>query len=363
MKKIAIVIDSLTGGGAEKVMLTLSQALIELGHSVTLLSLHAHCAYEIPEGIDYHHLFEGKISKVDRFFHLKSSVKKLENWFTTYQQQHGQFDLILSNLDKSNNLLAESQLNKLFFVIHNSVEEELSRQKKLGPLAYWYLKKSKARLSNKSLVTVSKGIEEEIVNNNRITPRSITTIYNPFDFNDIKERADQQNSDIPTEPYVIHVGRLARQKRHDVLFEAFKNVDKKYKLVLLCNKTSKAIKLAKKYGIEDRLILPGFQTNPYNWIKNAKALVLSSDFEGLPTVLIESLACNTLCVSTACPHGPDEILTGKLSDFLVPRRSPEALSNALNKALKSELKPTDAEILTKIDATTIAREYLTLAQP
>ena len=51
-----------------------------------------------------------------------------------------------------------------------------------------------------------------------------------------------------------------------------------------------------------KFISPGFQDNPYNWIKHAEALVISSDYEGLPTVLLEAIAVNTKVVSTDCPH-------------------------------------------------------------
>jgi len=89
--------------------------------------------------------------------------------------------------------------------------------------------------------------------------------------------------------------------------------------------------------------------------------VLSSDYEGLPTVLLEALAVNTKVVSTDCPHGPDEILTGPLSDFLVARRDPKALAEAIDKVLKSDLKLSEADILSKVPASEIAQQYLNLA--
>jgi glycosyltransferase involved in cell wall biosynthesis len=156
------------------------------------------------------------------------------------------------------------------------------------------------------------------------------------------------------------VGRLAKQKRHDVLFEAFSQVDAKYKLVLLCNKPDRARKLAQKFGVQDRLVLPGFQTNPYNWIKNAEALVLSSDYEGLSMVLLEALAVGTKVVSTRCPHGPSEILTGEMSKLLVPIQNPKALASAINEVLKADFDCENAEILEKVEAEGIANQYLGL---
>lgn len=360
MKKVAIVIDGLTGGGAERVMISLATELVSQGHSVTILSLSNRCDYEIPEGIKVNYLFDHKASKVDRFWHLKKSTAKLEYWFERETIKTGTFDLVLSNLDRSNNLLANSKIKSVFFVLHSSVEEELSRQKKLGPLAYRYLLRSRKNLSGKRLITVSKGIEEEVRKGNIITPKSIQTIYNPFDIIDIQQKSLIENNNIPTEDYIIHVGRFCKAKRHDVLFSALADVTAEIKLVLLCSKPEKALKLAQKYGVAGRLILPGFQANPYNWIRQAKALVLSSDYEGLPTVLLEAIAVGTKVVSTDCPHGPNEILTGELSQFLVPRREPELLAEAINKALAKDVNLEGVKLLDEISANHIAKQYLSL---
>jgi len=361
MKNIVIVIDSLTGGGAERVMISLATELVSQGHNLTILSLSNRCDYAIPDGIKVCYLFDHKASRVDRFWQLNRSVKKLEHWFEAYQLQSSHFDLILSNLDRSNNLLAQSRIQSVFYIIHSNVDAELQQQKRFGPLAYWYLLRSKRNLSGKNLIAVSKGITEAICQGNKISPKSIRTIYNPIDIKNIQQQSSIIASNIPKEPYIIHVGRLARVKRHDILFAALALVTTDVKLVLLCNKPEKALKLAEQYGVTDRLILPGFQSNPYNWIKRAEALVLSSDYEGLPTVLLEALAVNTKVVSTLCPHGPDEILTGPLSDFLVPRRDPKALAEAIDRVLKSELKLSEADILSKVSASGIARQYLDLA--
>ncbi|MDO6465234.1 glycosyltransferase [Pseudoalteromonas carrageenovora] len=357
---VVIVIDSLAGGGAEKVMLTLAQQLIK-EHCVTILSLADNFEYAIPEQIKVESLFTDRASKVDRFWKINKSVAKLEAWFSNKQQDIGAIDLVLSNLDRSNNLLAKSAVKNVHFVMHNSVNAELARQKKLGPFSYRYLKKSKQNLNGKSLVCVSKGVEQEINQGDLITPSAITTIYNPFDLADIKRQSNEVNTAIPQSPYLIHVGRLAKQKRHDILFAAFAKLDKKYKLVLLCNKPVKAFKLAKEYGIEEQLIVPGFEQNPYNWIKHAQALVLSSDFEGLPTVLIEALAVGTPVVSTNCTFGPSEILTGELANYLVPVGNSEELSAQIKQVLANKPNVENAEILQKVNAELVAQQYLALS--
>ncbi len=362
MKNIAIVIDGLTGGGAERVMISLATELVKQGHSVTILSLSNRCDYVVPEGIKVCYLFKHKASKVDRFWQVNASIAKLEAWFFKAEQQNLAFDLVLSNLDRSNNLLAQSNIKSVYYVIHSNVDTELQQQKRFGPLAYWYLLKSKRNLSGKNLISVSKGITEAICKGDKISPKSIRTIYNPIDIADIQQKSLIENAAIPKQHYIIHVGRLARVKRHDILFAAFATVTEEVKLVLLCNKPEKALKLAKKYGIAHRLILPGFQENPYNWIKQAQALVLSSDYEGLPTVLLEAISVETKVVSTNCQYGPDEILTGQLSDYLVPRRNPKMLADAINQALSDEVELADAEILKKVAAKKIAEQYLSLCK-
>ncbi|CAM2836201.1 glycosyltransferase [Pseudoalteromonas distincta] len=357
---VVIVIDSLMGGGAEKVMLTLAEKMAKLHHNITILSLASSVEYDIPDIVNVDNLFPDRASKVDRFWQRKKSVLALETWFEKKQSEVGHIDLVLSNLDRSNNLLSKSNVKNVHFVIHNSVNAELARQKKLGPFSYLYLKKSKQNLNRKSLVCVSKGVEKEITQGDLINPSAITTIYNPFDFEKIRQQASEQNNNILNEPYLIHVGRLAKQKRHDILFSAFAKLDKKYKLVLLCNKPAKALKLAQQYGIEKQLVVPGFQQNPYNWIKHAEALLLSSDFEGFGNVIVEALAVGTPVVSTNCTFGPSEILTGELSKYLVPIQQSETLANAVKQVLADKPNVENADILKQVQAEQVALQYLAL---
>ena len=205
MKNIAIVIDSLTGGGAERVMISLASALIRQKHSVTLLSLSNRIEYTIPDAIKVYCLFDHKATKVDSFWLFNKSLAKLEAWFANEQEQHRKFDLVLSNLDRSNNLLAKSTIDPVFFIIHNSINEELQRQKKLGPFAYFYLLSSKKNLSGKNLVCVSKGIQQEVFKSKLVQSKTLVTIYNPLDLDDIRKRSQPvsyTHLTLPTTPYV-----------------------------------------------------------------------------------------------------------------------------------------------------------------
>jgi glycosyltransferase involved in cell wall biosynthesis len=74
----------------------------------------------------------------------------------------------------------------------------------------------------------------------------------------------------------------------------------------------------------------------------ADLLVLCSDHEGLPNVLIEALACGTRVVSTDCPSGPSEILGGEFAQWLVPCNDADALATVMRAALAAPKPSPDA---------------------
>jgi glycosyltransferase involved in cell wall biosynthesis len=125
----------------------------------------------------------------------------------------------------------------------------------------------------------------------------------------------------------------AAQKRHDLLLAAFAGLDTPHRLVLLTPPDARLAALVAQHGLERRVTIADFQANPYPWMAGAELLVLCSDHEGLPNVLIEALACGTPVVSTDCPSGPREILRGELARGLVACDDARALADAMQFAL------------------------------
>ena len=87
-------------------------------------------------------------------------------------------------------------------------------------------------------------------------------------------------------------------------------------------------------GLGKKVIFQAYTDNPYAWIRHADLFVFSSDFEGFGRVLAEALIIGTPVVSTDCPTGPSEILTGVLKDFLVPPGDVNALASKIREALQ-----------------------------
>ncbi|MDT0596430.1 glycosyltransferase [Glaciecola petra] len=361
MKNIAIVIDSLAGGGAEKVMLVLAKKMVSLGHKVSIFSLKQVTEYEVSEGIELIFPLISYKGAIRGWFNTATLAEQLKKAVKTQEERHGNFDLSLLNLYESYRIGGAANLPNCYYVMHNSCEQELKREWRMGPIKYWYMKRILRSLTGKRLIGVSKGVSHELANTSLFSPERVAHIYNPFDVDDIRKQAKEPIDFDRNQAFILHVGRAAKAKRHDVLFRAFAGVSADYKLVCLSNNIKKLRKLAHKHGISDRVVLPGFQENPYAWMNRADLLVLSSDFEGLSLVLIEGLICGTKLVSTNCPHGPSEILTGDQKKYLVEVGNFEALARAINEALAYDRALSGLQLVNQVDVSQVVDKYLALA--
>ena len=357
VKRIAVLIDTLNGGGAEKVCLTLVNAMRDQGIDCHLIVLKKKCSYELGEKDHIHFIYENAKTKLYRRSVQIDAAKKIKHLISSL----GNFDAYFSNLDETHAIVAKANLTNCFYVIHNSVEKTLQAHRRLGPIKYWRHRKMIKVLNNKALITVSEGIKKELENGKLIHSNNITSIYNPIDIAQIQSDSDEKIAEIPNRPYIIYLGRIAKQKRIDILIQSFQQVKSDVDLVILTNNRRKLNNIIKKYNHKNKnIICHDFKQNPYPWIKQAQTLVLSSDFEGLGMVLIEALACGTAVVSTDCPHGPSEILTDELSKFLVPPGSPKKLAEAIDSSMTQGL--TSPKILDKVDLSRVVSEYLKLLE-
>ena len=146
----------------------------------------------------------------------------------------------------------------------------------------------------------------------------ITTIYNPYNFDDMLEKGQQP---LPEEAKTFfesgfvfaNMGRMVYQKALWHMVKAFSLVRQAHpeaKLVLIGeDKTDgKLQKLIQELQLQDGILLTGRVRNPYQFLQNAHGYVLSSLFEGFPNALVEAMACGLPVIATDCPSGPREIL-------------------------------------------------------
>ena len=327
IRKVVLFNDSLEGGAGISII-NLSEALQKYGIEVHLVICENKIDFKIPASIPFHLLN----SDENRTYSKKMFSRKLQEKLN----ELGKVDMIMSNSSPSNKILSFLHLDSAYHRVHSAEIKEHPNTFS-GKLKHIWRKIKYQRLySNKNLLLVSRELRKIITQNIGAKPKSMNVIYNLFDFEKIKTLSQKDDVEIPKEEYIIHVGRFDMvSKRHDILLKAYAKSGIAHKLVILGDGKDKLKiqKLIQELRLTGKVILPGFKSNPYPWIINAKLLVMTSDFEGLPTVMIEALILNTPVVSTDCPTGPSEIMTDLLSDYLVPMQNVDLIADKINKAL------------------------------
>lgn len=173
------------------------------------------------------------------------------------------------------------------------------------------------------MVCLTKGFERDFLKKYPKYEHKIVSIYNPNNIDYIQLKAKEFNSEITKySPYFLCVSRLDNDKDIITILKACKifyhNSTRRNKMIFLGNgiNIQAYCDFVKQNNLEDKVFFLGNSDNPYPWMHNANALILSSRSEGLPTVLIEGQICNTLCISSNCPYGPQEILEDGKSGIL-----------------------------------------------
>ena len=192
------------------------------------------------------------------------------------------------------------------------------------------------------VVGVSEGVSVDLEQYLGLTPGKVRTVYNPVIDDKTIDLAKTPlahpwfQPDSP--PVFLGVGRFSEQKDFLNLINAFALVrtQRPARLIILGEGDSRGELEAaiEQHGLTGDVSLPGFVHNPYAYMYNASAFVLSSRWEGLPTVLIEAMACGCPVVATDCPSGPAEILAAGKYGLLVPIENAVALGNAMLQTLE-----------------------------
>lgn len=342
--RVALFLPGLAGGGAERSMLIIAEQLRGRGHTVELLTALGDGDLEPPEGLP-HVCFEVK--------HARSAIPGLVRYL---RQQRP--DVLVTALDHGNfAAVAASELSFTRTPVVVSYHSHLSTAARGGGRQRLRPAAARMVMSRASLVVA---VSEKVATDLRhIAPRAtprIRDIGNPIVGDQLFAASAEPLHDgwlgARTGPILLSVGRLADEKCYDLLLDAFA-------LVLEARPDAGLVILgqgplreelqaqAEGLGISASLHLPGFQKNPYPYMLRADVFVLSSRREGLPTVLIEAGVLGASLVSTDCPAGPREILSGKPNAQLVPMDDVKALADAMLTGIERGRRPVDLALWTK----------------
>ena len=318
--KVAVVINSLKRGGAERVVSTLTKEWAR-DHQVLIAVFDASLrAYD--HGGDIEDLGVPP---------LGSRSKKLVNFvsrsirLTRLFRREGP-DLIVSFMESANfpTIVAASvtgSLDRLCVSVRNDPAMIPRLKRLLLPIAYRRAER---------VVAPSTGVRNALQKMG-VPARKLSVIPNPIGSS--KDVNTSIDADFPLR-YIVGVGRLERQKGFDRLLKAFAKVEQPdVQLVILGDGAERATLLAmsEELGVRARLHLPGAVSDVDAWYRRAECFVLTSHFEGSPNVVVEAMANGCPVVSFDCRYGPAEILEGGTSGVLVPQDDIAGLANAIQR--------------------------------
>ena len=335
--KVALITTNLRGGGAEKAMIKLAVLLASRGHETHLVLLEHLVEHTLAAGVRLSALTTPGRSASKGYVGKRLLALRLKRHMAQLAGQQA-FDLTLSTLPFADEVSKLAGLPRLWHRIANTLSAEINKLALRSPgKAARRLEKYRQLYGQGRLVADSKGVAEDLRQID-ITARRIEHIYSPFDSTGIRLDATEPSgtAQCPGTPYILHIGRFAAQKRHDLLLDAFSRLPPTHQLVLLCHDDAALQAMITERNIAGRVTVAGFQPNPYPWIANAALLVLCSDHEGMPNVLVEALLLGTPVVSTDCPSGPREVLRDGICGHLVPCDNAVTLAAAISEALSEK---------------------------
>ncbi|MBS9402928.1 glycosyltransferase [Halomonas sp. TRM85114] len=322
-KRFAFVVSDLYGGGAEKSLLYTAEGLRQRGNIVKVFILRDRIEQDIPAGLEVGNL--GVITDLTKALN-NVLVEKWQASRIGHALNQFRADVVLScSCDKITRHLKHPNL-------HFWIKSDISARFRDSPKRDRVFARQRRQYDHRKVIAVSRGVQESLLNEVRLEPAEIRAIYNPYERAPFLALA-QESADLPHGEYFIHVGALTPVKRHDRLLRAYLASGVQTPLILLGKGNQEAAirTLIEELGLQDRVTLLGYRANPYPYIQGAKALILTSDAEGLPRVLIEALLLGTPVVSVDCPSGPSEILTQDLADFLISPENEKGLADAIRR--------------------------------
>ena len=313
---IAIMVNSLAGDGAERIALTSFKQFQNRGYEVLLICIEKEEGYRIPEGARIFYLtdFEKVSNPLAKVFWVLVSLFRL---YKIIQQENIRF--IQSHINRSNFINAGAKYlgarHYAQLIIHTPVRFKD---------AFWlkYLKTMLFTLFYQKadeVVSISKLMLYETEKTLRLErfPLKHRVVYNPHELLKIKSMARQEPENFSFDQhkrYLISAGRLVSHKRVDDIIRAFHTIraarpDVELLILGAGDQRPFLEQMVREKGLQSCVHFLGYCSNPFSYIARSDLFVMASEAEGLPNIIIESLACQTPVISSDCVSGPREILS------------------------------------------------------
>jgi N-acetylgalactosamine-N,N'-diacetylbacillosaminyl-diphospho-undecaprenol 4-alpha-N-acetylgalactosaminyltransferase len=351
-KKICIIVDSLSDGGAEKQAANFSISLHKYGFEVSIISLKDHVNYE----------YKGTLYNLGQKESSIKIIKQIQKFFAfkkAYKTCNA--DMYIDFRTRSR-FLMEYLLHKFIFEAPKMIMMVHSYQ------IEWHIPKGKIfrEIYNKTHAVVAVSEEIEMLLGEVYEFENLLPIPNYI------TSVESDNNQIQLDyEYIIAVGRLQNEiKQFDRLIETYndsKLAEKNIKLIICGDGDDRESleKLISKLQLEAHVKLLGFVENISAYIQKAKFLVLSSRVEGFPMVLLEALQLKTPVISFDCKSGPKEIIQHKINGLLVEDQNFANLKDAMlllieNLDLYMNCKQNAVSSIKKFNENSVIQEWIQL---
>jgi len=331
---ILIILPSLVGGGAERVCLNLARRWVDIGLSVIIVTVF--------EGGE----LEAEATKICeviklRLSRLRNTVKPLHRLFRQLKPTAIFVQMWPLTITATISWVLAGRSGKLILVEHIPLLRHDGNKGVLSALTVRVTVAFFFPLAS-FVIGVSDGVALQLSRLAFPFRLNLRRIYNPVvasNYLNLLHEEDVCDLEKSCEKKVIlNVANLKLQKNHALLLRSFKKSElwRDTSLVILGDGTERANlqDLIAELNLQNSVFLKGFVVDTDCWFRRADLFVLSSDYEGLPTVLIEALAAGVPVVSTDCCYGPSEIIEDGVHGLLCKVGSEDALSLAMVKAFQ-----------------------------
>ena len=309
MQNIAILIYSLKGGGAERVVSLLSQKLSKK-YNLYLIVFDA-------EKIDYS--YAGTLINLNVKSHPNFFIKIINVFRRVYHtrriKKKYKIEVSISFLGSANlvNILSRKK-DKIIVSIRSNLFEARKG-------AFVRLRNFKTRiLYNRAdhIIAISKGVAQGLIKEFSLNKNSVDYIYNPLDYKYVEklsiEPVLEKSLFSEGQFTLLNVGRLTKAKGQWHLIRALSHVKKEIpevKLLILGRGELEDYlrRLVENLGLCDNVFFGGYKKNPFKYMRSSDLFVFSSLYEGLGNVLLEAMAAGVPVISSDCRFGPREILS------------------------------------------------------
>ncbi len=357
MIKILFYLPNIDCGGAERVMVSLANEFANKGYEVVFVVSNEN----VCEGFLISSQIQFKTLSVKcpilNIVKLISFIRNESPSVAISALDNGNLYLLLSKFFVSNK-------TKFHVTIHSNLTQNSKVENSLKARFARFLLSYLYGVAD-SIIAVSQGVANDFSKFYKFKYKA-GVIYNPVVSSEIidlsKFKLENKNISNANQLKIISVGRFVEAKNFELLISSFALLKTKIPCILILvgggPLYKNYVKLINDLSLTDDIVFTGFLSNPYNLMRNADLFVLSSKYEGLPTVLIEAMACGTKVVSTDCPSGPREILEDGLWGKLVPLDNKHALADAMFDSLMEKDTPEVQKRANEFSVEIAAQKYL-----